>query len=58
VDDLKLTRLDMATLVQNSSLSPAGKRKALAKLGVDTEYQPHQGKRETERRKRQHGAAV
>ena len=47
-----LTREDMLTLVANSSLSPAGKRRAFAKLGVVTDYQPHQGKRECERRAR------
>ena len=51
----ELTREDMLTLVANSSLSPAGKRKAFKRLGVVTEYQPHQGARECARRKRQAG---
>lgn len=42
----------MVTLVVHSSLSPAGKRKALAKLGIVTDYQPHQGAKECARRMR------
>lgn len=45
-----LTRDDMLTLVANSSLSPAGKRRAFRQLGVVTEYQPHEGERERQRR--------
>ena len=52
MDELKLTREDMLALIANSKLSPAGKRRAFLKLGVETEYQPHQGKREIERRRR------
>ena len=37
-------------VVARKDLSPAGKRRVLKNLGVDTEYSPHQGKREMERR--------
>ena len=47
-----LSREDLAVLVANSSLSPAAKRKAFKHLGILTSYQPHQGKREIERRTR------
>ena len=50
-----LTRDDMLTLVANSSLSPAGKRRAFRQLGVVTEYQPHQGAREQARRQKRAG---
>ena len=47
----KLTRQQAIRLLAESKLPPAAKRKALLRLQVRTEYVPHQGKREMERRK-------
>ncbi len=40
-------------VIADAPLSPAAKRKLLLSKGVVTEYQPHQGKREIERRRKQ-----
>jgi len=45
-----ISREDLLALVANSSLPPAGKRKAFGSLGVVVEYQPHQGEKEKKRR--------
>jgi len=45
-------RAELMTLIANSKMTPAGKRKAFLKLGVQSEYQPHQGARERARRLR------
>lgn len=46
-----MTLQDAIKIVANNPrLSPSEKRKALLKLGVQTEYQSHQGKKEMARR--------
>jgi hypothetical protein len=39
--------------IAKSDLSPFAKRMALRAIGVEVEYQPHQGKREMARRVKQ-----
>jgi hypothetical protein len=45
-----MTKAQQVQAIAKSDLSPFAKRMALRAIGVEAEYQPHQGKREIERR--------
>lgn len=45
-----MKRDELIKQIAESSDVPSNKRKALKLLGVDAEYQPHQGKKEMARR--------
>lgn len=47
-----MTREEAIKIIAAAPGSPAAKRKMLKRHGLLVDYQPHQGKREMERRKR------